>query len=361
LAVSVYHPSLSLPKDPQLLVSMPLKKRILYHILFWICYFSLYTGFVLYGVYKVRDPVIYLQLTGFFPLEIALVYLNFYFLMPKFLYAKKYAQYGSLLFLSILIAALLNIGLKNLYKEGSAFFSLAAILNFTNLVGTMIERVYLIGLTTGIKLAKDWVVNIQLMKEKEKQYLETELNFLKSQIQPHFFFNTLNNLYSLTLKKSDRAPDVVLKLSELMSYMLYESNTAFVSLDKEIDYLQNFMDLEQLRFGDRMQVEFDIEGKTENISIPPLILILFVENSFKHGVKNNLNSIRIRAKLKALPDEIFFSISNPKQQTLSTAEKAGIGLKNVKRRLDLLYGNSYILDMKDEGDDFTVSLKIPVV
>lgn len=356
MASSLLYPA----SGSQLLVSIPLKKRIIYHIIFWLVYFSVYTLFVVYGMYGMRDPDVFLKLLSFYPLEIAVVYVNFYILIPKFLNEKKYRIYGLAVLLAIFVTAIINLSLKHLYRQSSPFFAVASDFNFSNIVGVMIERVYLLGLTTGVKLAKDWVVNLQLMKEREKQYLETELNFLKSQIQPHFFFNTLNNLYSLTLQKSDKAPDVVLKLSELMSYMLYESNTALVSLDKEIDYLENFMDLEQLRFGNRMKVEFDIEGNTENISIPPLILILFVENSFKHGVKNNLNQILIRAKLRAETNAISFSISNPKQEMVHPSSNAGIGLKNVKRRLDLLYGSKYQLDMREVGDEYIVSLKIPV-
>ncbi|MET0299381.1 MAG: histidine kinase, partial [Flavitalea sp.] len=181
-----------------------------------------------------------------------------------------------------------------------------------------------------------------------------------SQIQPHFFFNTLNNLYSLTLKKSDHAPEVVLKLSELMSYMLYGSNTQLVQLDKEIDFLQNFMDLEQLRFGERLKVRFDIEGNTETKKIPPLILILFVENSFKHGVKNNLREIEIAANLTVSDKELIFTISNPVEVIQTDLTTSGIGLKNVQRRLDLLYGNRYTLHAETSHDKFITRLMLPL-
>src|SRR5262249_8589975 len=145
---------------------------------------------------------------------------------------------------------------------------------------------------------KDSLLHRQWVKEKEKQYLETELNLLKSQIQPHFFFNTLNNLYSLTLKKSDLAPEIVLKLSALMSYMLYESNASLVPLTKEVSYLENYIDVEKLRFGQRLSVEFEKKGNMDQVNIPPMILILFVENSFKHGVKHNINKISITISLE---------------------------------------------------------------
>lgn len=170
----------------------------------------------------------------------------------------------------------------------------------------------------------------------------------------------MNNLYSLTLKKSDKAPDVVLKLSELMSYMLYESNTPKVSLNKEITYLQNYLDLEELRFGQRLTISFKMEGKTEEVYIPPLILILFIENSFKHGVKNIVDKIEIDICLKVENGSLFFQVKNPVPENNASPKTTGIGLKNVRRRLDLLYGNNYSLDELKKEKEYTVSLKIPV-
>lgn len=128
----------------------------------------------------------------------------------------------------------------------------------------------------------------QLLQEKERQHTATELSFLKSQLQPHFFFNTLNNLYSLTVQKSDQAPEVVLRLADLMSYMLYESGAPTVALDKEILHLENYMAIERLRFGQRLTLSFEKEGATEQVNIPPLLLFAFAENSFKHGMQHTI-------------------------------------------------------------------------
>jgi len=294
------------------------------------------------------------------PFSAALVYVNFYVLIPFFLYRKKYIYYALLLLLALLATAFIDQLLKQLYAHfGSTLFAITADLNFQNLFLETTAMFYLTGFTTSFKLSKDWIRNQQLMKEKEKQYLETELNFLKAQIQPHFFFNTLNNLYSLTLKKSDQAPDIVLKLSALMSYMLYESNTPKVSLSKEITYLQNYLDLEKLRFGQRLVVIFEMEGPIEEVSIPPMILILFLENSFKHGVKNTLSKIQIDITLKVEKGYLLFTVKNPVEENIPTAN-AGIGLKNAKRRLELLYGNNYRLDFSEKQNEFIVSLKMPV-
>lgn len=335
------------------------KRRWLYHTLFWILYYF-FLCLVFYNAYQIHDLIFYVQLILFMPLSAALVYVNFYILIPYFLYRKKYFYYALLLSLALLGTAFIDQLLKQLYAHfGSKIFAFTADLNFQNLFLETTSMFYLTGFTTSVKLSKDWIQNQQLMKEKEKQYLETELNFLKAQIQPHFFFNTLNNLYSLTLKKSDQAPEIVLKLSALMSYMLYESNTAKVSLSKEITYLQNYLDLEKLRFGQRLIVTFEMEGSIEEVNIPPMILILFLENSFKHGVKNNLNKIQIDISLKVAGGFLFFTVKNPVAENTSTGN-TGIGLKNAKRRLELLYGNNYRLDLLEKQNEFIVSLKMPV-
>jgi two-component system, LytTR family, sensor kinase len=336
-------------------------KRISQHLFFWSLYYLFYGYWILYLLYQIRDPAFYVQALAFIPFDIGLVYLNFYLLIPALLYHRRFVAYGLALAGSTLAVGCINMLLKQYFaSQGSAIHAISAGWTLANLIGLAMERMYLLGLTTGILLARNWLRNIQLMKEKEKHYLETELSFLKSQIQPHFFFNTLNNLYSLTLNKSDAAPDVVLKLSELMSYMLYESNTPLVALDKEISYLHNFIDLEQLRFGDRVKVNFEVESSTEHISIPPLVLIFFVENSFKHGVRNNLNHINIDISLGIVEQKLIFEISNPSEGLVLHAGKSGIGLKNVKRRLDLLYDDRYQLKMFTDNGIFRVLLQIPL-
>jgi two-component system, LytTR family, sensor kinase len=330
-----------------------------YHLLFWVLYYF-FLCLVFYNAYQIHDYIFYLQFALFIPISAALVYVNFYLLIPFILYRKKYVRYGVLLLLAMLCAALLDQGLKIMYaKMGSKVFAFTADLTFQNIFLETTGMFYLTGFTTSFKLLKDWVRNQQLMKDREKHYLETELNFLKVQIQPHFFFNTLNNLYSLTLKKSDQAPEIVLKLSSLMSYMLYDSNAPKVPLTKEIAYLQSYLDLEKLRFGQRLEVIFEMEGNIEEVSIPPMILILFLENSFKHGVKNNLHQIKITISLQVKEGALFFRVTNPLSES-AAKENVGIGLKNVKRRLELLYGTKYTLEISTTGGEFIVSLKMPV-
>ena len=335
------------------------KKRWVYHTIFWIVYF-LFISIVFLNAYGIHDIWFYFQILGFMPFSISLVYFNIYVLIPKLLHQRKYLSYAVSLCLAMVVAAYADQVIKKYYVHiGLSIFAYTSGTNIASVFSEAVGLFYLVGFTTSIKLSKDWIKNQRLLQEREKQYLETELNFLKTQIHPHFFFNTLNNLYSLTLKKSDEAPEVVLKLSALMSYMLYESNEAMVPLGKEITYLQNYLDLEKLRFGQRLIVRFDMEGDIEEVTIPPMILILFLENSFKHGIKNNVHQIEIDISLKVEEGYLYFRMENPLGDRPLT-NNAGIGLKNAARRLDLLYGNHYRLDLSERDNLFSVALKIPV-
>ena len=303
----------------------------------------------------------YLELSGPLLLQIGLTYFNLYFLIPELLFAKKYIYYCISLLFALVIVAVGILMIHKIYAfYGSQLFAYDASLTLKNIVSQTIDLIYMVGLTAGIKFGKDWILNRQRIKEREKQYLETELNFLKSQIQPHFFFNTLNNLYALSLKKSDMVPELILKLSNLMSYMLYESNSPLVPLQKEISYLESYLAVEQLRFGDRLSLNFDKELMTGELFIPPMILILFIENGFKHGAKNNIDKIAINISVKIENGFLHFRVENPVSINNNAIDGSGIGLRNGKRRLDLLYGDDYTLDLSVMDNLFIASLKIPV-
>ena len=337
------------------------KKRWLYHVIFWVCYYSWYCYFIIYTTYQIRSPVFYFQIMLFYPFDICLVYFNFYVLIPRFLKTKKYIAYACLVFTAVFIDACVDASIRQFYTYlGSELFPKTAFFNLASFSGAMAARFYLLGLTSAIHLAKEWIENQKLQSERDKVYLQTELNFLKTQINPHFFFNTLNNLYSLALNRSEQTPGVILKLSHLMSYMLYESNEARVSLEKEVNYLQDYVDLEKLRFGQRLTIHFEIEGNMEGVLIPPMILILFVENCFKHGLKDNIDQVRVDIELKIQSGYLFFSIKNPVSAYIASTGVSGIGLKNVRRRLDLLFQTNYALIITDDKQEYAVSLKMPV-
>ena len=191
--------------------------------------------------------------------------------------------------------------------------------------------------------------------------MQSELRFLKSQINPHFLFNTLNNLYALTLKKSDKAPEIVIKLSEMMRYMLYECNEKRVPLVKEVNYLRNYLDLEQLRQSDKISINFTVEGDIGNQEIAPLLFIPFLENSFKHGLNTQIREGFVDIRMKVADQDVEFYIENSKGEMViqpTGRPSGGIGLENVRRRLNILYPDRYNLRVSDNPNTYSVYLTI---
>jgi len=192
--------------------------------------------------------------------------------------------------------------------------------------------------------------------------LETEMKFLKSQINPHFLFNSLNNIYSLSYLKPEKTPDNLLKLSEMLRYMLYECNEDKVPLSKEIDYLKNYIALKLLKDSRGMKVSVNLEPQSPNLMIAPMLLIPFVENAFKHGNIEDLEKGWISIDLKTVDQKLIFKVSNSFAPTPSTKDEVGgIGLPNVKRQLALLYPNNYQLDIDSKTNEYHVSLEIKLI
>jgi two-component system, LytTR family, sensor kinase len=215
--------------------------------------------------------------------------------------------------------------------------------------------------STVYKIISDWVKHQREKRELERQSMQSELKFLKTQINPHFLFNTLNNLYALTLKKSDLAPDIVLKLSDMMRYMLYECNERVVPLHKEITYMQNYIDLEKLRFGKSDNISLIIDGKISEQLIAPLILIPFIENAFKHGLKSAIDQdAYCFVHLNLHRALLEFSVVNSKPDHIVQHQDkiGGIGLVNVQRRLNLLYPDQYKLKITNQINEYSVHLKL---
>jgi two-component system LytT family sensor kinase len=202
----------------------------------------------------------------------------------------------------------------------------------------------------------DWYENSRNQKELEKEKIIAELAFLKSQINPHFLFNTLNDIYSLTYHQSKEAPNAVLKLSELLRYMLKESDEKLAALSKEITYLKNVIELQRIGQKGIAHVDFEIDGRIDAQQIAPLILINFVENAFKHGIFNDPR-FPIKIKLSITNEYLYFMVKNRKNDDIKD-RGTGIGLKNVSRRLSLIYPEKHTLKITDEITDFTIELHI---
>ena len=222
------------------------------------------------------------------------------------------------------------------------------------LFGTLMFTLYPVLIYFSIEWFKERQVRFELAREKQK----SEIDLLKSQMNPHFLMNTLNNLYSLVYKGSDKASEAVLKLSEIMRYMLYDTKAELVPLEDEIKYLRAFIELQTLRIKNQELVDIQVEGEIADRMVAPMLFIPFVENAFKHGNKN-LPGMSIRIYLSAREDRIVFHVFNFKaKKEIQKDSGKGIGLANVKRRLELQYPDRYSLDIEDAMDSFEVKLDI---
>ncbi|WP_299162674.1 histidine kinase [uncultured Tenacibaculum sp.] len=193
--------------------------------------------------------------------------------------------------------------------------------------------------------------------QTQLQLKEQELKFLKTQIHPHFLFNTLNTLYGFALKKSDSAPDMILKLSNLLDYILYQVDKPSVLLTNEIQHIDNYIVLEKMRFQDSLDILFTKELNQKKIEIPPMLLLPFVENAFKHGIQID-GVLKIKATLTTTSNFIEFNIQNTSKETSNS--KKGIGLENIKKRLEMLFKRHYSLKITQQNNNFEVNLKIPL-
>ncbi|WP_232727237.1 sensor histidine kinase [Flavobacterium sp. 1] len=212
--------------------------------------------------------------------------------------------------------------------------------------------VYLIGVISSLFIA----IKIRLQKVEEDR-MKSELSFLKAQINPHFLFNTLNSIYSLAIKKDDKTADAVVQLSELMRYIITNANDDVIALDKEINYISNYIQLQKTRLGKTVTIDYTMEGNSFGKAITPLILISFIENAFKHGVNPNENS-EICIRITIVGEYLTLFVSNNKVQSIQT--DSGIGLQNSIERLSLLYPNNHVLAIDDNPKTYQVTLTLKV-
>ncbi len=297
-----------------------------------------------------------------------LCYLNIYVLMPMFALKKRYVSYFILMLTAIFVMVFVKFNLtyflvsQNVWPEGPEVINNLT-LNYT--IDMMFGEFYVITFVTAIKITLDFLEEHKRVADLEKAQLETELLFLKTQISPHFFFNTLNNIYSLAVENSKKTPKIILKLAELMRYLLYETKGKRQSLENEIICIQNYLDLERVRHNDDLEIDMSISGDIEDKEISPILMLTFIENAFKHGVHKNIGEVKITIDLSIKEDFLYFTISNPmpvitKHQD-SFSQSSGIGLENVKKRLALGYKkNDYKLEIKNDDNMFVVKLKIKV-
>ena len=336
-----------------------LSRRPVYHGLFWI---------LLFGLMRWLDQGDEVEIWFALGNELVqlffyavLVYLNLLYLIPNYLAKHAFVYFGLVLASCAVITPIevlvlyLKFSNQSDYRESLVQYQVWVF--WGNVLVTLISTI--------LRVVMDWW---RYQNEKQvlvTQTMQSELRFLKSQINPHFLFNTLNNLYALTLKKSDKAPEIVLKLSEIMRYMLYECNERRVHLSKEIHYIYNYLDLERLRQPKDADIRFVVEGHISDQMIAPLLFVPFIENGFKHGLNHDVNGGGyVRLQLLAQGEDLEFFIENSKVDHIprqNHARSGGIGLANVRQRLQILYPEDHSLEIVDEPHRYAVTLRLKMV
>lgn len=337
-------------------------RRFGWHVLFWIGVLIYHTYYR--GRFSEDYWVRFLGYSASLPFDMIATYFSLYFLLPKYLLRQKYFKFFlffilssiPILYCEYLIYYYVQWPLRNPNPERILVF------NFLNYPLILSLFVYVNTITISaisIKLLKAWYDSQQEKKELLNQSLISELALLRSQINPHFLFNTLNNIDSLVVRDPGRASDSIIKLSEIMRYMLYESNSDFVPLGKELDYIQSFIALQQLRLKNPEHTQFNVTGEPKGKMIPPMLFVPFVENAFKHGSKQK-NKPGVIISVNITENTLTFEVVNSysKDAVTSKDETGGIGMQNIKRRLELLYKDRHELFVNKNEEKYIVVLKL---
>ena len=346
-------------------------RRVVFHVLFWVVLFF-------YELVQTNLTIESSKVSLFFTFrEVSTIMLLHYFLayyaIPKLLLKFKWIRFV----LSVIISYAVLMGgmyysllflrenhLVNGYLEQTADFFLKYDFATTLVDPARMYNVFIFNLSLVFSLlikitASFFRSNMQkITLEKEK--IKLELDFLKAQVNPHFFFNTLNSIYSLIVDKDEVAADIVLKLSDLMRYNLYESKSNKIPLSREFQFIQDYVKLERIRHKEHVTIITDIQNVAEDsLEIPPLVLITYVENAFKHGINNTIEASWVKVSASVENDILSFVVENSKPAKLQrAAAHGGIGLVNARRRLDLLYPNHYQLTVRNEIASYSVHLTL---
>jgi sensor histidine kinase YesM len=338
-------------------------KKLPLHLLFWAvvwCFF-----FAFFSVGSKNENFIFWFSTFLSAIAIASSYVFVYHLIPDFLIAKKHKKFALYTFYAgvfIVCAVLMTVVFGFVFFYNLEFQKMPALTKNSGVI--LVCVLLIIVLASGFKILKHNYKSLDEKKTLENKFLQTqlqlkeqELKFLKMQIHPHFLFNTLNTLYGFALKKSNEAPEMILKLSNLLDYILYQVDKPLVFLQDEINHIEDYISLEKSRFQKSLKVDVQINFFDENLRIAPMLLLPFVENAFKHGTQID-GVLHVNICLKVDEKELRFTIEN------STAKKEhsknGIGLENIKKRLNMLYPNRHSLEILEEEKLFKVNLQIAI-
>tara|TARA_R100000935_G_C2824867_1_gene161752 strand:- start:621 stop:1565 length:945 start_codon:yes stop_codon:yes gene_type:complete len=297
------------------------------------------------------------------PVTIGTTYVSIYTLLPDYLITKRYflfALYSSYTLIISIFGAVFSIFFALAFLTDFKFEKMTVLSKSSVFIITSICLVVIVVsafklLKLNLKQSKNNAVLEAKVLEAQLKFKEQELKFLKMQIHPHFLFNTLNTMYGLALKKAEQTPDMILKLSNLLDYLLYQTEKPLVAISEEIEHIKDYIALEKMRFNDTLNVTMEVKLASDNTTIAPMLLLSFIENSFKHGsIKNGV--LQISIEIKADLEMVHFRIKNSNSD--DTSSHGGIGLENSKKRLELLYPDKHKLVIDNTEDEFVVSLQL---
>ena len=345
--------------------------KILFHSIIWT--FFILTSLIQFyeSPFRINNDFYVQWVTG-----IILFYLNYFYLVPALLLEKKYWLYFVFVFALILVFMVIRINyfipefrhlrphnmmpppedMKFMYK-GERVRAVMAKQPLFFKIGPSLFYILIITISAIIRTLSEFYNNQQNKLIAETHRTNTELIYLRKQTNPHFLFNSLNSIYSLAHKKSDLVPDAIVTLSELMRYMLYETDNKTVALEKEVNYIQNYIELQKLRLNDIEDIVVNVHGNTKNKFIEPLLLISFVENAFKYGTDYK-GAAHVKIKIFILEDNLDFWIENTIESYVKDPDNSGIGLVNIQNRLDLLYPNAHELNITQDNEYYRVHLNL---
>jgi hypothetical protein len=303
------------------------------------------------------------------PIAICTTYLINYFLIPRYLLQKRYFRFACYFVFTLVLSVwgeMLVIVLSYIALADYRYSNMAPLT--ANIFFLVVGLYFVVFFSTSVKLLKYWYQGQQHISELRSKQLESalklreaELQLLKGQIHPHFLFNTLNNLYGLALEKSDLMPDAILRLSGLLDALLYRSQDQLVPLATELKLIEDYVSLEKLRFEDRLQLQWQIQGAVDAYAIAPFLLFPFLENAFKHGFAENTGLLELLVEARVENDQLLFKVVNsvmPASAPANLSSAGGIGLKNVRRRLELQYPQKHSLKIMPRDTHYQVLLEL---
>lgn len=340
--------------------------RIGLHVVFWLVYLPI--NAVLSCVIRGRtlEEEFFVALVGeaySLPVKLVFVYFIFYYVIPLYLERSKIWQLVSLLVLSFVVATILyRLEIAWIYFPINNPDVVVQIFSFKGMMLTVFDLFITLAAATTVKLLRMHYKSLEFEQELIREKLQSELNFLRAQTNPHFLFNTLNNLYVLARKKSDKTADAIMMLSKIMRFVLYECRAPRIAVGDEAKVIQDYIELEKLRYNKRLSIDYREDMDNPTTPIAPLLLLPFVENSFKHGASGTTGDVDIHIQLSLHDRQLSFTVKNTVDSDFEMPANAnngsGIGLKNVQRQLDLLYPGQYELAVERENGFYKAHLNI---